>query len=41
VPLTYDPLVKDPSELQIVQQERADGPDLVRGYLQAGQGGEG
>jgi pimeloyl-ACP methyl ester carboxylesterase len=35
VPLTYDPPVKDPSELKIVQQEKADGPDLVRGYLQA------
>ena len=35
VPLTYDPPVKDASELRIVQQEQADGPDLVRGYLQA------
>jgi pimeloyl-ACP methyl ester carboxylesterase len=35
LPLTYDPPVQDPSELKIVQQEKADGPDLVRGYLQA------
>ncbi len=35
VPLSYDPPVKDPSELKIVQQEKADGPDLVRGYSQA------
>jgi len=35
MPLTYDPPLKDPSDLKIVQQEKADGPDLVRGYLQA------
>ncbi len=35
VPLTYDPPIKDPSELKIVQQATADGPDLVRGHLQA------
>ena len=35
MPLTYDPPVKDPCELKIVQQDKADGPDLVRGYLQA------
>ena len=35
VPLTYDPPVPDPSELKIVQQEKADGPNLARGYLQA------
>jgi len=35
VPLTYDPPVMDPGELRIVQQEKADGPDLVRGYRQA------
>ena len=34
VPLTYDPPVEDPSELKIVQQDKADAPDLVRGYLQ-------
>ena len=35
MPLTYDPPLKDPSELKIVQQQKADSPDLVRGYLQA------
>jgi len=35
VPLTYDPPVTDASELTIVQQEKADGPGLVRGCLQA------
>ena len=34
VPLTYDPPVKHSSELEIVQQDKADAPDLVRGYLQ-------
>lgn len=35
VPLTYAPPVNDPAELTIVQQAEAEGPDLVRGYLQA------
>jgi pimeloyl-ACP methyl ester carboxylesterase len=34
VPITYSPPVKDASELQFVQQEKADGPDLVRCYEQ-------
>ena len=34
VPLTYSPPVKDASELKIVQQDKADGPDLVRCYAQ-------
>ncbi|HLH32032.1 MAG TPA: alpha/beta hydrolase [Terriglobia bacterium] len=34
VPLTYAPAVKDPSELQIERQEKPDGPDLVRCWLQ-------
>src|SRR6185437_189306 len=34
VPLSYDPPLTDPSELKIVQQEKADGPGLVRGYRQ-------
>ncbi len=34
VPLTYAPAVADASELAIVQQETADGPDLVRCHLQ-------
>jgi pimeloyl-ACP methyl ester carboxylesterase len=35
VPITYDPPVADPSELKIVLQDEAEGPDLVRGYMQA------
>jgi pimeloyl-ACP methyl ester carboxylesterase len=35
VPLTYDPPVKDAAELHFVQQDKADGPGLVRCYEQA------
>jgi pimeloyl-ACP methyl ester carboxylesterase len=35
VPLTYQPAVKDASELSFVQQDKADAPDLVRCYAQA------
>src|SRR5215216_5372919 len=35
VPMTYDPAVKDAKELAVVQQEKADGADLVRCRLQA------
>lgn len=35
VPLTYDPPVKDASELSFVQQDKPDGPGLVRCYAQA------
>jgi pimeloyl-ACP methyl ester carboxylesterase len=35
VPLTYSPPIKDASELKIVRQDKADGPDLVRCYAQA------
>ncbi len=35
VPLTYDPPAKDASELRFVQQDKADGPDLVRCFAQA------
>ena len=35
VPLTYAPPVKDASEIAKVQEEKADGPDLVRCWLQA------
>jgi pimeloyl-ACP methyl ester carboxylesterase len=35
VPLTYSPPINDASELKIVQQDKADGPDLVRCYAQA------
>jgi pimeloyl-ACP methyl ester carboxylesterase len=34
IPLTYTPAVADPAELAIVQQETADGPDLVRCWTQ-------
>ena len=34
VPLTYSPAVADAKELAVVQQEQADGPDLVRCHLQ-------
>jgi pimeloyl-ACP methyl ester carboxylesterase len=34
VPLTYSPPIKDASELRVVQQEKPDGPDLVRCYAQ-------
>jgi len=38
VPLTYSPPIKDASELKFVQQDKADGPDLVRCYAQAPPG---
>jgi pimeloyl-ACP methyl ester carboxylesterase len=34
VPLSYQPAVKDASELAIFQEDKADGPDLVRCWLQ-------
>jgi pimeloyl-ACP methyl ester carboxylesterase len=34
VPLTYAPAVAEASELAIVQQDKADGPDLVRCWAQ-------
>jgi pimeloyl-ACP methyl ester carboxylesterase len=34
VPITYSPPVKDGAELKIVQQDKADAPDLVRCYAQ-------
>jgi pimeloyl-ACP methyl ester carboxylesterase len=34
VPLTYSPPVKDASELAMMQQAKADGPDFVRCYAQ-------
>jgi pimeloyl-ACP methyl ester carboxylesterase len=33
-PITYDPPVKDPSELKTVRQEKADGPDLIPCWIQ-------
>jgi pimeloyl-ACP methyl ester carboxylesterase len=35
VPMNYSPPIKDPSELKMVQQDKADAPDLVRCYAQA------
>jgi pimeloyl-ACP methyl ester carboxylesterase len=35
IPITYAPPVKNPAELAIVQQSKADGPDLVRCWSQA------
>jgi pimeloyl-ACP methyl ester carboxylesterase len=34
-PVSYDPPVKNPSEIKIVQEEKPDGPGLVRCYRQA------
>jgi pimeloyl-ACP methyl ester carboxylesterase len=34
VPLTYAPAIKDASELEIVRQDKADAPELVRCYAQ-------
>jgi len=34
VPLSYAPAVADAKELAFVQEEKADGPDLVRCYVQ-------
>jgi len=36
IPITYDPPVKNPAELAMVQQPKADAPDLVRCWKQAG-----
>jgi pimeloyl-ACP methyl ester carboxylesterase len=35
VPLSYAPPIKVASELKLVQQDKADAPDLVRCYAQA------
>jgi pimeloyl-ACP methyl ester carboxylesterase len=35
LPLTYSPVVSDPSELRPVQQEKAEGPGLMRCFAQA------
>ena len=35
VPMNYSPPIKDASELKMVQQDKADAPDLVRCYAQA------
>lgn len=36
IPITYAPPAKSPAELAIVQESKADGPDLVRCWEQAG-----
>jgi pimeloyl-ACP methyl ester carboxylesterase len=33
-PMTYDPPIKDPSELHPVREEKADGPDLIPCWVQ-------
>ena len=35
LPLHFEPAITDPAQLNPVQQDRPDGPDLVRCYLQA------
>ena len=35
MPLTYQPAAAAPSDLALVRQATADGPDLVRCWLQA------
>ena len=34
IPMTYDPPVKDPSEIAVVREEKADGPDLFVCWMQ-------
>ena len=34
IPLTYDPPVKDPSEIAVVREDKADGPDLFVCWMQ-------
>ena len=34
IPLTYQPAITDPSQLDFVQQDKPDGPDLLRCWLQ-------
>ncbi len=34
IPITYDPPVKDPSEISVVREEKADGPDLFVCWMQ-------
>ena len=36
IAITYDPPVKDPSEIAVEQQAEADGPDLFRCWMQKG-----
>jgi pimeloyl-ACP methyl ester carboxylesterase len=36
IPLTFDPPAPNAGDITPVQEDTADGPDLVRGYLQAG-----
>ncbi len=34
IPMTYEPAVKDPSEISVEREERADGPDLFACWMQ-------
>jgi pimeloyl-ACP methyl ester carboxylesterase len=34
IPMTYDPPVKDPGEIAVVREEKADGPDLFVCWMQ-------
>jgi pimeloyl-ACP methyl ester carboxylesterase len=34
IPITYDPPVTDPSEIAVVKEDKADGPDLVACWVQ-------
>jgi pimeloyl-ACP methyl ester carboxylesterase len=34
-PMTYDPPITSPAELKLARQEKSDGPDLVRCFVQA------
>jgi pimeloyl-ACP methyl ester carboxylesterase len=34
LPLTYDPPINDPADFDLIQEEQADAPDVVRCYLQ-------
>ena len=34
IPMTYDPPVKDPAEIAVVREEKADGPDLFVCWMQ-------
>jgi len=36
IPITYDPPIKDPSELSVAQQDKPDAPDLSACWMQTG-----
>jgi hypothetical protein len=37
IPITYDPPVKDPSEIAVEREANADGPDLFVCWMQKAQ----